>query len=310
MVFVQGNTDEIADAADEAPATEIGSNALCRWMYQRVGGAFGHLDEKELHGCKVRSEREAAGKDLQYYGYTGFDTSSTKQVDERVPLTKSMIERTLMDPVISSDEVIREFMKRNLEAALDVLPGSTLKKEYIDFIDARGRDVPQKSPGDFRQKMRSYVLMLGIHVVEEIPDYTPHIKQTKEEVRDMIRKLGTAYVGISDSFFDLGIDGDFLSKNEVTDSDLKQEFGLESAFRRKVVLNLLEQHKPQPVKLVNIGYLCTHLTFDWNSQAPNGPAPSAEYVRARANVMLAYESSRQLLGMDIEIEAAIEQVRI
>merc|ERR1712031_102003 len=91
----------------------------------------------------------------------------------------------------------------------------------------------------------------------------------------------------------MGIDGGYLSKNDITEEELTEEFQIESKFRRKVIMHCLADFKQTSVKMCNMGYLCVHLTFDKiNTSTP----PSSEYVRARVNKLMAYESARQLLG--------------
>lgn len=282
-------------------ASVAGFNGVRKWMSQAHEAAFGTNDGC-MHEAKASQARETAGSDLQYYGYTGFDSSSTKRVDNSIPLSSATIGHILKDPVISSDATMYKFMKENLTEALHLPIGSELKREYIDFIDSRGRVKGDKSSCDNAMQTRAYVLMLAIRVHGEVSAPFTKSDDGREDVRDAIGSLGTAYAGVADAFFDLGLDGDFLSKNDITEEEMKEEFGLNSKMKQKVLGNLLKKYKPQQTKHCSMGCLCVHMTFDF-AHVPKYPPPSSEYVRCRMNRLMAYESARQLLGLgDIEAQ--------
>lgn len=271
------------------------------WMSKTHEATFGKGDEC-MHEAKACQARETAGSDLQYYGYTGFDSSSTKRIDNSIPLTEATVGHILKDPVISSDSTVSEFMRDNLKEALALPIGAELKREYIDFIDARDRVRPRKSSDENKMQTRAYVLMVAVHVHSKQSAPSSKSFDGRDQVRDAIRQLGSAYSAVADQFHDLGIDGDFISKNEIGETEMTEEFGLSSAMKRRVLANLLVKYKPEQTKYCSMGYLCVHMTFDFYP-VPKYPPPSSEYVRCRLNKLMAYESARQLLGI-ADIEAA------
>lgn len=116
---------------------------------------------------------------------------------------------------------------------------------------------------------------------------------TREEVRDEFKQLGSEYDGLADQLYDLGVDGDFITHQVITDEELENKFGLKNPLARRVVQNKLGKFRPQPVSIASVGYLCVHMTFDKN---PNSwQPPSSEYVRNKVTKLMGYESARHIL---------------
>eukprot|EP00930_Biecheleria_cincta_P055103 TRINITY_DN41466_c0_g1_i1.p1 TRINITY_DN41466_c0_g1~~TRINITY_DN41466_c0_g1_i1.p1 ORF type:complete len:290 (+),score=51.85 TRINITY_DN41466_c0_g1_i1:58-927(+) len=254
------------------------------WLYTRIREYCGGND-KDLDRA-----REQAGRDLQYFGYTCQSTPSMKFLDV-VPQTKTDMDLILDDPVLQKCGPLKGFVNSSLKMALKMGQNQDdLRREYVDTVNSDGR-------------VQSVMALFFARAVQGT--YVEYARQaeTIDEVYQRFHAMGDRYHAFAATLKQNGVDGSFLSANCISDEDLQDEFGISSAFQRRVLLHEFQNYKPQHINRVAVGLIACYADFVYDGKFSSDMRNciygtySLEEMKVRIQKMMAFQSAGELLQL-------------